>query len=61
MRGLDPRIHDFPISKQDMDARVKPGHDVDSHRSAACWCMPNGTVGRKVTAAPAKRTVCMPS
>jgi hypothetical protein len=27
MAGLDPAIHDFGRAKQDVDARVKPGHD----------------------------------
>jgi hypothetical protein len=27
MAGLDPAIHAFLPAKQDVDARVKPGHD----------------------------------
>jgi hypothetical protein len=27
MAGLDPAIHDFTALKEDVDARVKPGHD----------------------------------
>jgi hypothetical protein len=27
MRGLDPRIHVFLSHQQDVDGRVKPGHD----------------------------------
>jgi hypothetical protein len=27
MAGLVPVIHDFPTSKQDVDARHKAGHD----------------------------------
>ncbi len=27
MRGLDPRIHAFLKARQDVDGRVKPGHD----------------------------------
>jgi hypothetical protein len=27
MRGLDPRIHAFSSRQQDVDGRVKPGHD----------------------------------
>jgi hypothetical protein len=29
MRGLDPRIHVFIGPAQDVDGRVKPGHDED--------------------------------
>jgi hypothetical protein len=40
MAGLDPAIHVFVSAKEDVDARVKPGHDeeleygipVDSYR-----------------------------
>jgi hypothetical protein len=28
MRGLDPRIHAFWSAQQDVDGRVKPGHDA---------------------------------
>jgi len=27
MAGLDPAIHDLVTKQQDVDARVKPGHD----------------------------------
>jgi hypothetical protein len=27
MRGLGPRIHAFRSAQQDVDGRVKPGHD----------------------------------
>jgi hypothetical protein len=27
MRGLDPRIHVFLEAQQNVDGRVKPGHD----------------------------------
>jgi hypothetical protein len=27
MAGLDPAIHVFGLREQDVDARVKPGHD----------------------------------
>jgi hypothetical protein len=27
---LDPGIHAFAVGKQDVDGRVKPGHDVES-------------------------------
>ena len=29
MAGLVPAIHVFVSNKQDVDARVKPGHDVE--------------------------------
>jgi hypothetical protein len=34
MPGLVPGIHAFLIAKQDVDGRVKPGHDVGPHSTA---------------------------
>jgi hypothetical protein len=32
MAGLDPAIHDFLFCEEDVDARVKPGHDERKNR-----------------------------
>ena len=34
MRGLDPRIHVFAV-KEDVDGRVKPGHDDKNENEGA--------------------------
>jgi hypothetical protein len=33
MAGLDPAIHDFLATKQDVDARHKAGHDEKKERA----------------------------
>jgi hypothetical protein len=35
MAGLDPAIHDFSRAKQDVDARLKAGHDKKDRRPGA--------------------------
>jgi sulfur-carrier protein len=35
MAGLDPAVHDFLRSCEDVDARVKPGHDGERRAEAA--------------------------
>jgi hypothetical protein len=34
MAGLDPAIHDLTAPKEDVDARVEPGHDELENSSA---------------------------
>ena len=41
MPGLGPGIHAFLLSKQDVDGRDKPGHDVDGMtncKNSQCLC-----------------------
>ncbi len=42
MPGLDPGIHVFASSKEDVDGRVKPGHDGISNARAPAYLVGSG-------------------